>query len=145
MSAAPLSLHSSASQGLILKLGNTPYTLDPFHDRLTSIGYEVLDASTYQQALQLAYNHRPELVVVYDDPDNGIDALEWLEQQHNGPYGWLAATPVMVLVNPTRAEDLRSQEINERVVLLQLRADTLNQLSRTIKYLLHRNRWEPAY
>jgi hypothetical protein len=135
MSAIPL--RQEASQPIcVLKLYNTPYTLDPYHDRLESQGYKVIDGSTYKDALTLAHEHRPLLILVYDDPEQGVDALKWLEIQHTDRYSWMATTPLLILADSARLSLLRAEELPDRVVVLQRRADTLNQLTHMVKYLL---------
>ena len=80
------------------------------------------------------------LVVVYDDPEGKIDAVHWLEMQHTDPLPRLAMTPLLVLADANRVPDLRKEELADRVVVLQRRADTLNQLTRAVKRLL--NVWQ---
>lgn len=134
MSAIPL--WDSESRTCILKLYNTSYTLDPYHDRLASQGYKVIDATNYHVALDLAHEFYPSLIMVYDDPDSNIDALKWLELQHTDRFSWMATTPLLILSDPARIPLLRTEEQPDRVIVLQLRADTLNQLTRTVKRLL---------
>jgi CheY-like chemotaxis protein len=141
MSALPLTLRDASVQGRILKLYNKTYTLDPYHDRLASVGFDVIDAANYAEALLLAHQHHPDLIVVYDDPSAGIDALAWLDAQHNDRLSWMATTPLMILADALRAPDLRRHELADRVVVVLRRADTLNQLTRTVRRLLHINRW----
>lgn len=134
MSAIPL--RHEAPRQTILKVYNAPYTLDPYHDRLESQGYTVLDGGSYEEALRLAHENRPALIMVYDDPESGIDAVRWLELQHNDRYGWMAMTPLLILADAARMPYLRQEELPDRVVVVQRRADTLNQLTHTVKYLL---------
>jgi response regulator RpfG family c-di-GMP phosphodiesterase len=146
MSALPIPFHKdkdagSTSNGRILKVNNPAYTLDPYHDRLVSMGYEVIEASSYDEGITLAQQHQPELVVVYDDPATGFDALVWLDKQHNDRFGWVATTPLMILADASRSSELRIEELPDRVVILQRRADTLNQLTRMVRRLLNANRW----
>jgi hypothetical protein len=91
--------------------------------------------------LALAQHRQPELIIVYDNPDGGIDALKWLEMQHTARLGWLAAVPLMILADASRAAELRPHELSDRVTVVLRRSDTLNQLSRTVKRLLNVNRW----
>ncbi|HRE48016.1 MAG TPA: hypothetical protein PLD47_09850 [Aggregatilineales bacterium] len=121
----------------ILKVHNSPYTLDPYRDRLESQGFKVVDADTYDAGLNLAGRYRPSLVLVNDDPDTGINALRWLEMQHTSRYGWLATTPLIILADETRLPFLRPEQLPDRVVVLQRRADTLNRLAQTARYLMH--------
>lgn len=137
MSAIPL--RQEANHHTILKLYNTPYALDPYRDRLTSQGYDVLDGSNYRESIALAHRHHPHLFLVYDDPESGIDALEWIALQHWDRFGWMATTPLLILADSSRLEALKTEELPDRVVVLQRRADTLNQLTRMVKYLLHAN------
>lgn len=142
MSALPLALREDVARATILKLYNTTYSLDPYHDRLVSVGYDVIDATAYADALTLAHARQPDLIVVFDDPEAGIDALKWLELQHNDRASWMPVTPLMILADAARVPLLRLEELPDRVVVLQRRADTLNQLTRTVKTLLRVNRWE---
>jgi hypothetical protein len=142
MSALPLTLRDASIQGRILKLYNKTFTLDPYHDRLASIGYDVIDAANYADALVLAHRQRPDLFVVYDDPAAGIDALVWLDAQHNDRYSWMATTPLMILADAGRAAELHKHELPDRVVVVLRRADTLNQLARAVKRMLKINRWD---
>ena len=77
MSAIPL--RQEAPRTCILKLYNADYALDPYSDRLTSQGYEVVNVHNYEDALEEAHHCQPALIVVYDDPDTDIDAVRWLE------------------------------------------------------------------
>jgi DNA-binding response OmpR family regulator len=141
MSALPIPLKDASIHGRILELYNASYALDPYHDRLASVGYDVINASSYAEALTLAQHRQPELIIVYDNPDGGIDALKWLEMQHTARLGWLAAVPLMILADASRAAELRPHELSDRVTVVLRRSDTLNQLSRTVKRLLNVNRW----
>ncbi len=135
MSAIPM-YRAEPRQTLILKLYRNPYSLDPYSDRLNSQGYEVLNASTYQVGLEMARESRPALIVAHDNPTDGIDALRWLELQHTDRVAALAMIPLIILADAARVPDLRREEQPDRVVVLQNRADTLNQLTRTIKHVL---------
>ncbi len=134
MSAIPI--RQEAPKPRILKLFNTTYTLDPYHDRLVSQGYDVLEATSYADAVELAHNTFPELVLVYDDPEAGIDAVRWIELQHGDRFGWMATTPLLILADSGRIPVLKIEELPDRIVLLQRRSDTLNQLTRMVKWLL---------
>ncbi len=110
MSAIPLRKpQPDAERICILELCNTGNTLDLYSDRLSSLGYEVVSTTNYDEAVKLAHQCHPSLVVVYDDPATNIDAVRWIEMQH----------------------------MDSRVVVLQRRADTLNQLTRMVRQLLH--------
>ncbi len=134
MSAIPF--RQEAPSTCILELCNTDYTLDPYSDRLVSQGYEVVSAHNYDDALALAHQCQPALVVVYDSPDTNVDAVQWLEMQHTDPNPQLAMTPLLILADASRVPTLNVEELPDRVVVLQRRADTLNQLTRTVKRLL---------
>jgi hypothetical protein len=121
----------------ILELYNTDYTLNPYSDRLESEGYEVVHASNYEDAIKLAHDCKPALFVVHDDPNANVDAVRWLERQHYDRDGWLATTPLLILADAARAPVLHVEELPDRVVVIPRRADTLNQLARTVKRLLH--------
>jgi hypothetical protein len=137
MAAIPLFRQQhEAPKTCILEVCNTSYPLDPYSDRLKSQGYEVMSASNYDEALKLAHECRPVLIVVYDDPNGKIDAVQWLEIQHTNPAAHLAMTPLLILADANRVPDLRQEELTDRVVVLQRRADTLNQLTRAVKHLL---------
>ncbi len=135
MSALPL--RQQDYQQTILKLYNSSFAIDPYHDRLASQGYNVIDGTTYENALALAHRHHPEVIILYDDPESGIDARRWIELQHYDRYGWMATTPLLILADAARIEALRVEELPDRIILLQRRADTLNQLTRMVKYLIN--------
>ncbi len=134
MSAIPL--RQEAPKTCILKLYNADYTLDPYTDRLVSQGYEVVNVHQYDEALLAAHRCHPALIVVYDDPATDVDAVHWLEIQHTDRESWMAMTPLLILADASRVPALRIEEIPDRVVVLQRRADTLNQLTRAVKRLL---------
>jgi hypothetical protein len=122
---------------LLLELSNADLTLDPFQDRLISQGYEVITAKSYDAALKLARSESPSIIIVYDDPVTGIDAVQWLNLQHYDRISRLAMTPLLILADISRLSALKVQELPDRVVVLQRRADTLNQLTRAVKRLLY--------
>jgi ABC-type Na+ transport system ATPase subunit NatA len=134
MSAVPIRQH--ANQPCILKLYNTAYTLDPYHDRLTSQGFDVYETKSYKDALDMAPKLKPCMILVYDDPASDVDAVKWIELQHMAKDSHTAITPLLILADSSRMETLRTEELPDRVVVLQRRADTLNQLTRTVKRLL---------
>jgi hypothetical protein len=134
MSAIPL--RQEAPKTCILEVYNTDYTLNPYSDRLTSQGYEVVHASSYDEGIKQAHACHPALIVVHDDPNANIDAAHWLELQHYDRIGELAMTPLMILADSARVPALHVEEIPDRVVVIPRRADTLNQLARTVKHLL---------
>ena len=134
MSAIPL--RQEAPKTCILKLYNADYTLDPYADRLISQGYEVVNVQDYAEALDAAHRCHPALIVVYDDPSTDVDAVRWLEMQHTDREAWMAMTPLLILADSARIPVLRIEELPDRVVVLQRRADTLNQLTRAVKRLL---------
>ncbi len=120
----------------ILEISNTGNLLDLYGDRLTSQGYEVLTAGNYADALKLARQYRPCLILIYDDPVSNVDALRWLEMQHSDNLPQLAMTPLVILADAARLPALRDEQMPDRVILLQRRADTLNHLTRTVKHLI---------
>jgi DNA-binding response OmpR family regulator len=134
MSAIPL--RQEASGTCILKLYNADYALDPFSDRLTSQGYEVVNVHNYEDALEEAHRSHPALIVVYDDPDTDIDAVRWLEMQHTDRNAWMAMTPLLILADSSRVPELSIEELPDRVIILRRHADTLNQLTRAVKRIL---------
>jgi len=121
---------------LIVKLYHTGYSLDPFADRLFSHGYDVINTSDYNGTLKAAHETPPALFIVHDDLANGVDALRWLELQHMDRDTRLAMTPLVILTDGARLPTLRPDAQPDRVILLQNRADTLNQLTRTVKRTL---------
>ncbi len=133
---AAIPLRQEAPKMCILKLYNADYTLDPYADRLISQGYEVVNAHHYDEALSEAHRCHPALIVVYDDPATDVDAVHWLEMQHMDREAWMAMTPLLILADASRVPTLRIEELPDRVVVLQRRADTLNQLTRAVKRLL---------
>ena len=134
MTAIPL--RQQAPRTCILELDNSDYALNPYSDRLTSQGFEVIRARNYDEALRVAHDCGPVLIFVHDDPAANIDAVRWLETQHTDRASWLAMTPLMILADASRVPTLHLQELPDRVIVLQKRADTLNQLNRTVKRLL---------
>ncbi len=134
MSAIPL--RQEAPKTCILKLYNADYTLDPYTDRLVSQGHDVINVHNYDEALETAHRCHPALIVVYDDPSTDVDSVHWLEIQHTDRESWMAMTPLLVLADASRVPTLRIQELPDRVVVLQRRADTLNHLTRAVKRLL---------
>ncbi len=142
MSAVPLvhaavAAQSQARQVLIVKLHNNLYALDLYADRLGAQGYTVFNTSTYGAALDAVHKYHPTLIVVLDDPDAQVDAVQWLERQHTDPNAALAMTPLIILANAARVPELRVQELPDRVIVLRNRADTLNQMTRTVRRLLN--------
>ncbi|HVO43128.1 MAG TPA: hypothetical protein VMT34_10910 [Aggregatilineales bacterium] len=134
MSAIPL--RQEAPKTLFLEVTNADLAIDPFQDRLISQGYEVITAQTYDEALKLARSALPALIIVYDDPATNIDAVHWLMLQHCDRIGRLAMIPLLILADVSRVAELKFEELPDRVVVIQRRADTLNQLTRTVKRLL---------
>jgi hypothetical protein len=137
MSAIPLRKPQPDVERIcILELCNVGNTLDLYSDRLVSLGYEVVSANNYADAVKLVHQCEPALVVVYDDPATNIDAVRWIETQHMDNDPKWAMIPILILADAARVPDLHIQELPDRVVVLQRRADTLNQLTRTVKKLL---------
>jgi DNA-binding response OmpR family regulator len=142
MSAIPLRQEAEApktgknSQPCILELHATDFALNPYTDRLISQGYEVVQAHNYEEALRAAHECYPALIVVHDDPAANIDAVRWLESQHTDRVWQLALTPLLILADAMRARELRIHELPDRVIVLQRRSDTLNQLARTASRVL---------
>jgi len=123
-------------QVVIVKLLHNSFALDLYSDRLTAQGYAVLNMSSYEAALVAARRYRPAIIVVHDDPDEKIDAAQWLQLQHTDQVGALAMIPLIILASPARALELRPNELPDRVIIVRNRADTLNQMARTIQRLL---------
>jgi hypothetical protein len=121
---------------IIVKLHHNLYALDLYADRLSTQGYEVITAPTYDEALEAVHHHHPALIIVHDDPDKQVDAVRWLEIQHTDRSSALAMIPLIILADNARVPALRTQELPDRVIVLRNRADTLNQLTRTVKRLL---------
>lgn len=137
MSALPQRGESPSTKRIrILKLFNMPYTLDPFEDRLISQGYHVHNAENYSAAIAMAHEERPALIIVYDSPDHGVDAFEWIRRQHTDRFGWMATTPLIILADGDRAAHLKSEELPDRIMVLRRHADTLNTLTRLTNRLL---------
>lgn len=135
MSAIPLS-YVETRHALIVKLFNNNYALDPYSDRLHSQGYEVINTTSYSAALEMAHEYSPALIIVQDDPASNVDAVRWIELQHMDRVSALAMTPIIILADAARVTFLRIEELPDRVIILQNRADTLNQLTRTVKRVL---------
>ena len=66
----------------------------------------------------------------------GVDAIRWIELQHNDPSPILAMTPLIIMTDYSRLSILRYEEMPDRIMLLQNRADTLNHLTRSVKRIL---------
>src|SRR5438477_17310 len=113
MSAIPI--RQEAPKTLFLELCNADLTLDTYQDRLTSQGYEVISTKGYDEAIQLARMYLPALVIVYDDPTTSIDAVKWIELQHSDRAAQLAMIPILILADANRMNDLREQELPDRV------------------------------
>jgi hypothetical protein len=128
---------SNPWRAVIVKLYNTTYTLDPYSDRLNSLGYDLVNTTSYANTLKAARELRAALIIVHDDPNSGIDAIKWIEMQHMDPSPALPMMPTIVVCDLGRLATLRIEEIPDRVIVLQNRADTLNQLARTVKRILH--------
>jgi hypothetical protein len=120
----------------LLKIYSASYALDPYQDRLESLGFRILNSHNHHEALELALRHRPAMVLVQDDLANGIDALIWLDLQHAQSVGWLATVPLIILATEDRLPVLLREQLPDRVVVLQRRADTLNRLTQTARALL---------
>src|SRR5262249_55391438 len=137
MSAIPIRQpRQAAARQYILEISNTGNLLDLYGDRLTSQGYEVLTATNYADALKLARQNQPCIIVVYDDPATNVDALRWLEMQHTDSQPQLAMIPLLILADAARLPILKAEQMADRVVVLQRRSDTLNQLTRAVKHLI---------
>ena len=137
MSAIPIrQTQPVPKRPVILEIANTGNTLDVYGDRLASQGYEIVSAANYDDALKSAHQVEPVLILVYDDPTNNIDALRWLEIQHMDRKPRLAMVPLLILADSARVPYLHFEELPDRVVVLQRRSDTLNQLTRAVKRLL---------
>jgi hypothetical protein len=121
---------------LIVKLYHTTYTLDPFADRLFSHGYDVTNTNNYSGTLKAARESHPALIIVHDDLAGGVDAAVWVGMQHSDRDARLAMMPLIILADGARLPILRAEAQPDRVILLQNRADTLNQLTRTVKRTL---------
>ncbi len=128
---------SNPRRTVIVKLYNTTYTLDPYSDRLDSLGYELINTTSYANTLKAAREFKAALIIVHDDPNAGIDAIKWIEMQHMDPLPALPMVPIIIVCDLSRLATLRFEEIVDRVIVLQNRADTLNQLARTVKRVLH--------
>ncbi|GEM_PF-1217413 len=135
MSAIPM-YRAQPWHAVIVKLYNNNYTLDAYSDRLHSQGYEVINTNNYTGALEMAREYHPALIVAQDDPAANIDAIRWLELQHSDHDPVLAMTPLIIVADAARMSVLRTEELPDRVIVLQNRADTLNQLTRTITRVL---------
>lgn len=119
----------------ILEVNKTAYTLDPYADRLNASGFVVTVADSIDKGLQTARDLYPGVIVVYDDPQSGLDALDWIKAQHYARESWLATLPLIVLADAARMDTLRIERIPDRVIVLQRKSDSLNQLTRYVKYL----------
>src|SRR5258708_3030191 len=134
--SALLARQSDPFRAVILEIVNTGHTLDPYSDRLQSQGLEVISPNNYADALKIAHTYWRVLVVIYEAPETKIDARTWIEIQHTDRMLRLATTPLLVLADASRVPLLRIDQLPDRVVIVPRRADTLNQLSRSVKRLL---------
>lgn len=66
---------------LILIVDDTPTTRDLFHAICEYAGHQVLEATSGEEALQLARTHRPHLIIVdiYMRPMTGLELLDTLK------------------------------------------------------------------
>jgi len=131
-SAIPVSVR----RPLIVKWSHSGYSLDPYADRLYSHGYDVINTTNLSSTAKAAHEFHPALLIVQDDPAGGVDALNWLAAQHSDTDATVAMTPLIVLADVGRVGLLRHEEQPDRVVVLMNRADTLNQLTRTVRRTL---------
>src|SRR5579859_8183970 len=92
---------------IIVKLHHNLYALDLYADRLSAQGYSVMTVPTYDEALELVHRYHPALIIVHDDPDLQIDAVQWLEMQHTDRLPWLAMIPLIILADGGRVPALR--------------------------------------
>lgn len=136
MLQAPPSPQTALNRAVIVKLHHNLYALDLYSDRLQTQGYSVVSADSYAAMLDAVHRNRPALIIVHDDPAAGVDAVHWLELQHNDRVAALAMTPLIILADAERANQLKVQELPDRVIVLRNRADTLNQLTRTVQRTL---------
>ncbi len=136
MSAVPLP-KQDAWRTIIIQLYNNTYALDPYGDRLHSQGYDVINTTNYASALKAAHEFSPALIIVHDDPDKNVDSIHWIELQHTDRVATLAMTPMIILTDAARVPLLHGEELPDRIIVLQRRSETLNQLTRTVKRVLH--------
>ena len=131
-----VSPQTALSRAVIVKLHHNLYALDLYSDRLHTQGYTVITADNYQNTLDAVHRYHPALIIVHDDPSSDVDAAHWLEMQHTDRVAALTMTPLIILADSERAAVLRVQELPDRVIVLRNRADTLNQLTRTVQRTL---------
>jgi hypothetical protein len=132
----PIPTVGSAWRPLILKLYHTHYSLDPYADRLYSHGYDVVNTLNYLSTLKAAREFHPAMIIVHDTPAEDVDALEWIGCQHGDHDPHLAMIPLVILAEAARVPTLKIEALPDRIIILQNRADTLNQLTRTVKRTL---------
>ncbi len=122
-------------RGHILKLENNPHALDFLGDAIIARGYTVTQARTYDEALDAIRDHLPDLIIVVDNLDRGIDARYWLELQHTHPDSRVAMIPLVILAGAAQMEDFKGQAIAGRVVILPLPVN-LRTLEETLRALI---------
>jgi len=127
---------AALSRAVIVKLHHNLYALDLYTDRLHTQGYTVITADNYQNTLDVVHRYQPALIIVHDDPASDVDAVHWLELQHTDRIAALTMTPLIILADSERAALLQVQELPDRVIVIRNRADTLNQLTRTVQRTL---------
>jgi hypothetical protein len=127
---------TALSRAVIVKLHHNSYALDLYTDRLHTQGYTVITADNYKDMLSAVHRYQPALIIVHDDPSADVDAVHWLEMQHTDRVVALAMTPLIILADSERAAVLQVQELPDRVIVIRNRADTLNQLTRTVQRTL---------
>ena len=122
---------------ILIKLDNSYYLRDRWRDRLVEAGFQVIRARDFQDGLRLARRLHPELIFIVDDQRRGIDAIEWIELQHADQDGILAVTPLLILAGRKAAEEVRLQELPDRVRLLARPVDAA-QVVTTIREMITR-------
>ncbi len=127
---------ASVWRPLIVKLSHSGYSLDPYADRLYSHGYDVINTTNLSSTAKAAREFHPALLIVQDDPAGGVDVLNWLVAQHTDADTAVAMIPLVIIADAARVGLLRHEEQPDRVVVLMNRADTLNQLTRTVRRTL---------
>ncbi|MBE9180412.1 PAS domain S-box protein [Oculatella sp. LEGE 06141] len=125
----------SADRPLILLAEDNQANIDTFSDYLSSRGYRLILARNGQEAIDLATNHHPDLILM-DIQMPEVDGLEAIRRIRANPQ--LAATPILALTALAMPHD--------REACLQAGADEylskpmkLKQLATTIQHLLNQS------
>lgn len=102
---------------------------------LSAAGFQVINAVTIKEGVKLGERATPQLIIAVDNLRSGIDAEQWLLEQHNGQSSRLAMIPLIMLADRRRVDALRIHELPDRVMVLDASID-VSALEAQIRHLL---------